>query len=449
MRSRSETVSSSASLRQRRQGFVPTRSRATVDLNSVTEATNEVPDRFSQASTIKATHTRGTSSVSTVNSLLAPSNDGMSSGFTSPTGSPTTGPLALHYSFSTSSTIAVSRDRLDSSELVRGARRLVLTLHQLKGPIAEVILFMNDHHAKAKLHRLAVEAHARAGDLNGLLGNLGIRSQDLNTIQVIVRGSVGALRSYGTAIAELKRNSSRLIRSAENIYVHGLMLQMYSTMIEVRNICTILGFKVKERSMRRNTPRISQTFSSKSVTPTQPKAPSERRVRRQTGLPSNATTATIRAMAPPPVPLNGNVSRTNTMTSMSAATPRSGESFPPLPPPRSIMSRSNTMRSVMDTGDTGEQFERIFFKLKGACDQAAEALPQCRVEFNGRRDTAQAVGQRSQVQQWSVALQKCDIAITHTKTLKKRLALVKVNDLGVQYQRDFWQMCDAFVHVSH
>jgi hypothetical protein len=106
------------------------------------------------------------------------------------------------------------------------------------------------------------------------------------------------------------------------------------------------------------------------------------------------------------------------------------------------------MRSMMDVGENDEQFDRIFLKLKQACDLAAQALPHCRAEFNSRREHAQTAGQRNHAQQWMTALKKCELVITHNKALKKRLENVKVNDQGVRYQRDFWQLCDAFVHVS-
>jgi hypothetical protein len=106
------------------------------------------------------------------------------------------------------------------------------------------------------------------------------------------------------------------------------------------------------------------------------------------------------------------------------------------------------MRSMIDVGENDEQFDRIFLKLKQACDQAAQALPHLRAEFSGRRDSAQSAGQRSHLQQWTTALKKCEVVITNNKALKKRLEMVKVDDPGVRYQRDFWQLCDAFVHVS-
>ena len=97
------------------------------------------------------------------------------------------------------------------------------------------------------------------------------------------------------------------------------------------------------------------------------------------------------------------------------------------------------MRSAIDIVENDDQFDRIFIKLKGACDLAAQALPHCRVEFNTRRDSASNTGQRTLAHHWTMALKKCDIVINHNKTLKKRLEIVKVNDPGIRYQRDFWQ----------
>jgi hypothetical protein len=104
---------------------------------------------------------------------------------------------------------------------------------------------------------------------------------------------------------------------------------------------------------------------------------------------------------------------------------------------------------MMDVVEPDDQFEHIFLKLRVACEQAGTALSACRVEFVNRREQAVSFNQPRPAHHWTTALTKCDIASNHNKTLRKRLEMVKVNDPSVRFQRDFWQLCDAFVHVSH
>ena len=106
------------------------------------------------------------------------------------------------------------------------------------------------------------------------------------------------------------------------------------------------------------------------------------------------------------------------------------------------------MRSVTEDGEADGNFDRIFLKLKFACDLAGGALPSCRAEFAMRMKTAQTEGQSRMTARWKNVLTKCDVAIQNNRALKKRLDTVKVNDPGVRHSREFWLYCDGFVHVS-
>lgn len=450
-RNRSETTSSSASLRQRRQGFVPSR-KATGDLTLVSEAQRQSSSRSSQASTIKPTHTRGMSSVSTVNSYQS-SSAGGSSGLASPVeGS------KARFPGDESSKLQQSTKGAGSNDAVKSMKRLYFTLRQLQRPIKEVAhALKHGTPERVFIDEKIQAAQSVTRELDMLFHRLQ-NSLECGTttnseaMQAIVRISARALKSYGEVTGELRRKSSLVVKSSDGFVVRGLMFQLHLAMVEVRNVCSILGFKVRHNSSMREPPRLSQAWSSKSITPTQPKAPMDSRLRNGTAMQNITSPPSLRGAPPPPIPMNSSVSRSGTMTSLSAATPRSGDTFS-INDPRDQnrhpdLSRVNTMRSMFDVDDNDEQFDRIFLKLKQACDLAAQALPHLRSEFSARRDLAQNAGQRNLFQHWTMALKKCEIVITNNKALKKRLELVKVNDPGVRYQRDFWQLCDAFVHVS-
>ena len=455
-------MSSSSSLRQRRQGVVQPR-KPTGDLKPVNEAGNQrstnqmsalrmseiVSQRSSQASTIKPTHSRNTSSASIVNSFLAASSSETSSGAFSPVG----GHPGRYGSVRRLSSLPENRNsRVQTTDPLKGSKRLLFTLYQLQSPMRDVAVAIKDGSPKkSALERLLFTAGAHVEELDRLVNRWESSLEDgqkkqPDATRAIVNASVQALRSYGSVTAELRRNASKVLRFADGIYVRCLMFQTYATMVEARNVCKLLGCTVRDRVQRKDTPRVSAAWSSRTVTPTQPRPNTSRRQRGAEILQRIGSHSTLRSM-PPPVPLNANGSRTNTMTSLSAATPRSADSFSTLASSNASLSRTNTMRSVVDEGDSDEQFDRIFFKLKNACDLAAQALPLCHKEFKSRKENAQNQGLSRIAHYWSMALSTCERVMADKKALRKRLEVVKVNDPGVRYQRDFWQLCDTFVKV--
>jgi len=445
MRSRSETAASS-SLRSRRQGYVPKRDRkVTGELNPLTEDSSEGPDRTSQASTIKPMHSRVSSTVSTGSSVFVSSGGETSSGPGSPTDMVAPRSELLPRMRPTANGNGLSDG---FGQFVKGVKRLVITLNQLQRPIEEIFQVLESARSPDPTLRSCIaQANASAFRVDDTIRFANNGSMRLSK-ETLLHRSLQATKAYTTAAAAIRRNLANAVRLPDGIYVRSLMMQIYATIIEVRNICAILGCTVRERPSPRDALRTSRAWSSRTVTPTQPIGPSERRPRRPTVLQHTASSATIRPMAPPPMPLHTNVSRSVTMSSMSAATPRSGESFPAMNQARPVISRANTMRSMMDVAEPDDQFEQIFLKLRVACDQAAQALLSCRTEFSNRRNEALSVNQPRPASQWAAALSKCETVSNHNKSLKKRLEMVKVNDPSVRFQRDFWQLCDAFVHVS-
>lgn len=459
-RSRSETASSSASLRQRRQGFVPTR-KPTNDLNRVSQLSKPDDNRSSSASTIKPVHSRQSSSISTRSGFLAASSGGSSSGAVSPID----GPVSRFANGSRLSSLPENRDsRVQPKDTVKAAKRLRFTLKQLYEPVTHVASAVKDATPrKSTLERRLFTANAQLDEVTRLLDRLDSGLDDSSpqaatTMKAIAKACVISLKSFSEVAIELRRSASKIAAVADGIYTRGLMFQVHSSMVEAKNICSILGFQVSPAAARREPARVSTAWSSKTVTPTQPRPNTTSRQRGATILQSMASDTTLRAMPPPPVPNSmpnsANVSRSNTMTSMSsmtssaAPTPRSAESFSTLASARPDLSRTNTMRSVMDDGEGDGQFDRIFLKLKQACEMAGQALPNCRTEFANRTQAAQTDGQSRLTALWKGVLTKCDIAIANNRALWKRLDVVKVNDPGVRYSREFWQHCDGFVHVS-
>nr|POE52091.1 leucine-rich repeat-containing protein sog2 [Quercus suber] len=443
-RNRSDTASTSASLRSRRQGFVQ---RKQPDLNALTELSTSVGSRSSQT-TIKASiHSRASSSVSTTSGFLSASSGGETS---SGAVSPVDGLGGRQASFRRLSSLPESRhSRLHAGEVVRAARRLVYVLSQLHRPVEDFVRVLGDGTPRRSVPgRLLSSANNSVLQLDSLLSRLdnsiayGTADVD-NDLKYIVMTSVASLQAYGAVARELKQHIQKAAASADGAYVRCLMHQIHYTLIEARNICTTLGFKI--RSIPRDTARVSHVNGNRTTTPTPGKLVNNKRLRGatilrhiQSGTLQNE--AKVRTMAPS-VPLSSSSSRTNTMTSLSAATPRSIESFSRAP----SMTRSSTIRSVTDESDNDEQFDRIFLKLQSASDLAHQSLPRCRAEFIVRKDNTATTGQHRVEHHWSLVIQKCDALIHANSFLLNRLGMVRLKDPTVRYQRDFWQLCDTFV----
>lgn len=444
LRSRSETVAS-ASLRQRRQGYVPKRGerKVTGELNPLTEAPSEPGDRLSQASTIKPTHNRATSSISTVNSFLNSSGGETSSSG----GSPSETATSIETLPRTRARLptAIPADSMDNFS--KAARRLASTLIQLQRPVESVWGYLEAAPgADTNLRSIYAAANSSVFRMEDMLRAMSNGSNRSSPKAVLQRANE-TLQAYGAIITTIKQNIAHVVRLPDGMHVRTLMLFIYATTVEARNICALLGHAIKEKSSQRDTLRASRAWSSRTATPTQPKTPSDRRTRRPTVMRNASTATTIRPMAPPPIPVNTAISRQNTAIPLGSATPRSAEPFLPLSD-RPQMSRANTMRSMMGSDDPDDNFEEIFLKLRTACDQASHALIACRTEFMSRKEHARSMSQPRPAHHWTTALEKCEVVSTHNEMLKKRLEMVKVNDPSVRYQRDFWQLCDAFVHVS-
>lgn len=419
----------------------------------MSEVTSERLSRSSQASTIKPTHSRANSSISTLNGFLTASSGGETS---SGAVSPIDGPVGRHGAVRRLSSLPESRNsRVQPSATIGAAKRLLFSLAQLYGPVSEIAGAIRDGAPKRSvLERQLFSASAHVEELDRLLNRLE-SSLDDNTkgdeqaVKLIILTSTAALKAYSAVIKDLRRHTHKVVSVADPIYVRCLMSQIYMTMVESRNICSMLGFVIKAPG-RRASPRVSQAWSSRTVTPTQPKPVNSRRLRGATILQSMSSSGQLRSM-PPPVPLNINGSRSNTMTSMSsmsaAATPRSGESFSTLAS-SAIPSRSNTMRSGVDDHDNEEHFSRIYLKLKGTCELAGQSLPHCRTEFAARKENAETVSQTRSAHHWAMAMNKCDALIAANNALSNRLRSVRVKDPGVRNQKDFWQLCDNYVKVS-
>jgi hypothetical protein len=426
VRSRSETVTSTGA-RSKRLGFVPRKTSAGSSA------------MMTDTGTIKPHHYRGASSISVA---AAHSGNESSSGAVSPLEPSSRIPMARRRLSSLPEDRRVSRP---TSMTVKLATRIVFALFQLNGPIGDAVrIIKSGTPRKTTMERIFFEASANLEELDRRLTKVSIgesrASENDPWIQAIRRKCAHVLQGYAALAAELRLHARKIALRGEGMYVRSLMLHIYGSLVEIRSALT---FQATEVNLPTRSARGSVTTLGRASTPTQAKpiAP-KKRLRGATILqPSRLTTP---GTAPPPVPLS--TSRSNTMTSMSAVTPRSGESFSSA---SGIPKPGASQQPTVEESEEQRQFESIFLKLQHACDLAAQTLPGCRVDFYSRKESAKRSMQATISRLWTIALSKCDIAINALESMRNRLSRVKLKDPNLRTQRDFWQLCDKFVRVGH
>ncbi|KAM0715280.1 hypothetical protein Q7P37_008778 [Cladosporium fusiforme] len=451
-RSRSETVSSLSNIRTRRNGFVP--SKRTVSTNNTStdlSSVNEVGSTRSSQATLKAAHSRNPSVASTYKGYLAPNgNSDLSSGAASPTDGPVD---RYQLDRSVGQAMQHPNAKLLKSRPIIASKRLWFTLLELQRPLNRIAQGLKDGTPKrTMLERQLFNANAHVEELERLLHRLDSGLEDTPNRESAAAVNIATacnngMKAYAAVVKELKGFVQKIVYVLDPVLIRCLMFQINTSIVEARNVCKSLGFSIVPPTEKQDT-RASRAWSSRTVTPTQPKPLTNRRLRGPTILRSISSNSTMRAM-PPPVPLKTSSSRTNTMTSIASGIPRSGDSFASASGQSSAAtSRTNTMRNMSaEEMEEMEQFERIFLKLRTACDIANHALPHCHTEFTVHKDNAETAGKARAAHYWSLALSKCNAVIRANQALSGRLKQVKLREPGVRNQREFWQLCDAFVQV--
>lgn len=247
-------------------------------------------------------------------------------------------------------------------------------------------------------------------------------------------------QSVGTSMCD---NVREIVQDGDARKVRTLMHQLYAGSIEIRIACSALGTQF---ALSPKTSRMIHDYG-RSSTPTQGRPLPGHRHREPTAGNLNSHFLAHTGMMSPPALLGSNLSsRTSTLTSLSAATPRSGESFTSY---SVATSRTNTMRSVEDP-DEERLFEIIFLRLKQACDLTLEYLPSCHQHFSRAREIAirDMTNDSLLYHNWSALIDKCEQVLNNARTLLNRLGAVKLRDPVVRNQHDFWLHCRAYFEVN-
>lgn len=250
-----------------------------------------------------------------------------------------------------------------------------------------------------------------------------------------------ALRCLDSFLAinlSIAENRMEVTQSADPRMVRTFLFLQQSSLIEMRNACQILGAEFRDTTTVSHRTGPADTVGTLRARPFKPR-------RLQASPPQRNG-----YQMPPPVVLHSNDnSRTNTLSSISAATPRSGESFSTL---ATTMTRTNTLTSTFDEPDEDAQFGRIYNKLNIACGSCQNAIPQIlrslRNTYDGLRRDLDSEHPRLKV--LAGLMEKSNEVMEMTGPLVQRLSQMQFKDSYTRSQPDFWQQCMGFIKVrSH
>ena len=245
------------------------------------------------------------------------------------------------------------------------------------------------------------------------------------------------LESFMSITLSIAENRAEITQNANPQVLRTFLFLQQSSLIEMRNACSILGAQFKNMSASSRRPSTTEAPHTVRAKP---------RVRRFPASPPQRG----QSHAPPPVVLHSNDnSRTNTMMSIGTSTPRAGESFSTL---ATAMTRTNTMTSNFEDPEEDAQFDRVYQKLRVASESCRTSIPQIsrllREQFDLlRRDLD---SDHPRIKALAGLIDKSNEVQQMTSPLASRLSQMQLKDSYTRSQSEFWQQCMGFVKVcSH
>ncbi|KAI8934224.1 hypothetical protein NX059_008971 [Plenodomus lindquistii] len=241
------------------------------------------------------------------------------------------------------------------------------------------------------------------------------------------------LDSFMSISLSIAENRTEIVHNANPQVMRTFLFLQQGSLIEMRNACSILGAHFKDTSVPLRKSSTLDTTATVRARPT--------RARRfQTSPPQRNP-----YQMPPTVMLHSNDnSRSNTLTSISAATPRSGESFSTI---ATSMSRSNTLNSSFDEADEDGQFDRVYSKLRNASDSCRTSIPRITALMREQYDNLlrELDSEHPRIKALAGLIEKSNEVYQMTLPLATHLSQMQLKDSFIRSQPDFWQQCMSFI----
>ncbi|KAL2809955.1 RAM signaling pathway protein-domain-containing protein [Aspergillus granulosus] len=364
--------------------------------------------------------------------------------------------------------------------IIKSAKGILFALFQVQSHVYSLInVIRRDEERRNSLEILFYNATTHVDRLNEALEIAeNSRSGDTEPMrasyEAVKRECETCIMAYSHVGAQLRNSLDRIVANGDSRYVRSLMLMIFGSVIELRNACTSLEFSVKSQTHPTGKPPVPEIYKEPpnperypgaTVTPVRGREPSfsTRRLRSDTTIlhpqinvngPQPASTTYQSAVSSPgfaPTPFSyGARSRSssrsnhiNTSVPSSLATPRSGESFPPMP--TSVVPRINPLTGL-DEIEEERIFEKIFHQLSAAYTAALHALPIARRQFEAK--LAEQNREFGDIQMlWNNLIRRCRACEDVSEALGLRLSNMKIKEPGggMRNQREFWQLCKTFM----
>jgi hypothetical protein len=331
--------------------------------------------------------------------------------------------------------------------VIEGAKGILYALFEIHPLIQSLLGLLRDNtNKRSSLERVFYNATTQVEELDrDIISYENYSEEDEEAAprsnETVHSACLTAVGAYVHVSALLTKNVNTLINNGDPRYLRTLLLHLYGSLVEVRNAGADL-FTEGQMRMSSISEGSEGTIRSrprdKSVTPTRDRPGIAPRSRSTTVVqhPSNLRVATD-ASAPP------FLSSANRLANLSAATPRSGDSF----------ASSNTSGGRMNGGDFTDEdaiFENIFLNLQQTSEMSLRSLPTIHSHFvTAMKISAQQSNPEQPKLFWQTLIQKADIALRTTDALKRRLSAIKLKEPGIRTQGAFWELCNSFLQVCH
>ncbi|KAF2004936.1 cell morphogenesis protein-like protein Sog2 [Amniculicola lignicola CBS 123094] len=231
----------------------------------------------------------------------------------------------------------------------------------------------------------------------------------------------------------IAENQVEITQNSNPRFLRTFLFLQQGSLVEMRNACAVLGAEFRDSS------KVTRQPSGTDPTATLRARPLK--VRRYQASPPQRNG---HYQIPPPVILHSQESsRSNTLMSISSATPRSGESFSTL----ATISRANTLTGSFDEADEDAQFDRVYGKLRAACDCCRNHIPQISrlLKNNFEILRRELDSEDLKIKVLASLIDKASEVEQRTDPLAKRLSRMQLKDTHVRNHPDFWQQCMGFI----
>lgn len=368
-------------------------------------------------------------------------------------------------------------ERETGEPIIKGAKGILFALFQIHFHVSTLInVIKRDDSRRNSLEIVFYNASTHVDRLNEALENAeNVKSSETDLVKVsqetAKRECETCVVAYTHVGIQLRNSLDKIVANGDSRYVRSLMLTVYGSLVELRNACTSLGVSLTSRKRlsaeQPPIPEINKELFSPdrllgaTMTPLREQSIPPRRLRSERmiqhpSLPTTGHLASNHAPSPgfPSLPFSyGGRSRSSSRSNLirtpavpsPLATPRSQESFPPTP--NSVVSRINPLTGLEEIEEE-RIFEKIFHQLTSAYTAALQALPLARRQFIRCLEVAEQSRESEGIQLlWNNLIRRCRICLEVSEALGFRLSNMKVKEPGggMRSQREFWQLCKAFM----